>query len=107
MLPDSLHHILLKFCRIVRIFSGTFFRDIALSHQSGQIHIQGMHTGVSTRLHHCRNLVCLSLPDQVQDRIGSHQKFCSCYPAAPFTSPQGIRHWLTIPFRAAASWILI
>ena len=99
MLPDSLHHILLKFCRIVRIFSGTFFRDIALSHQSGQIHIQGMHTGVSTRLHHCRNLVRLSLPDQVQDRIGSR--------AAPFTSPQGIRHWLTIPFRAAASWILI
>ena len=79
MLPDSLHHILLKFCRIVRIFSGTFFRDIALSHQSGQIHIQGMHIAATSSLHHCRDLVCLSFADEVEDGIRTDKKFGRCH----------------------------
>ena len=36
----------------------------SLPHESGQIHIQGMHIAAASSLHHCRDLVCLSFADE-------------------------------------------
>ena len=68
-----------NFCFIVGISDRIVSCDKSLPHESGLIHIQGMHIAAASSLHHCRDLVCLSFADEVEDGIRTDKKFGRCH----------------------------